>query len=623
MSVTQPVAAPSASWRSWGDFVPWGLILGLALGMRLIHLDAAPLSAREAREAMLAWQAASGQGMPDAQAYSPLLFLANAWLFHLFGASDAAARLWPALFGSALVLAPFLLQERIGRTGALMTGLCLAVSPTALFASRQVDGTVIAMAGGLAFLGGLVRASASQRRSWLVLSGIGLGIAVTASGSAYGLLLALGLAWLIFSWVWQGTGSENLPERETWRLYTWPVLGPFGFTVLLCATGLGWNPGGLGAMGELLLDRLPGVGPEFSPAASPLTILLVYEPLVVALGLAGLVRAVVKKDRFGILLGIWAGIGFLALVLDPAREPLDALWVVLPLALLAGGTAAGIVGYFRGRRKWGNERLYVPMLITLLAYCFIRMARYSVNGDAAEAGLALFALGLPFILVLFVFGLLGLAGLGWLVGIVDESEFHEITMGVKSELRDAAAAGLGIVLPLALLFLTFSTGWGVAQVRPNDPRELLVRDGTADSVRDLVSTLRSLSWRKTGEATMLPSTLVAESDSLLAWYLRDFGAMRRVDSFDPDLAREALPQVVVSHGLSPYRGYVGQDFALRYSWDSPTEGCGLYRKPLGRGLEPKVQCGPYVRWLLFRQTSQAPQAAEWAVLWVEPQFLAP
>jgi predicted membrane-bound mannosyltransferase len=124
----------------------WVLIAVVALALRLTHLDAAPLNASEAREAMLAWRVGQSfqtagrlESLPHASGYSPLLLAANTLLFTVCGASDALARLWPALFGSVLALTPFLLRRRIGRVGALAAGLYLALSPTALLASRQLE----------------------------------------------------------------------------------------------------------------------------------------------------------------------------------------------------------------------------------------------------------------------------------------------------------------------------------------------------------------------------------------------------------------------------------------------------------------------------------------------------
>src|SRR5574340_374727 len=71
----------------------------MALGMRLFLLDDTPLAVDEARQALTAWHFVSG-GRPDAFTGSPLLFSGNTILFALFGASDAAARFLPVLFGS-------------------------------------------------------------------------------------------------------------------------------------------------------------------------------------------------------------------------------------------------------------------------------------------------------------------------------------------------------------------------------------------------------------------------------------------------------------------------------------------------------------------------------------------
>ena len=132
----------------------WILIGITALALRLGRLDAGPLGPGESREALFAWRAATGQGMPQTH-YSPALLTTNLILFHTFGASDALARFWPALCGSALSLTPLLLRGRIGRVGVLITGLCLTLSPTLLYASRQLEGAIVAAFACMVFLGGL------------------------------------------------------------------------------------------------------------------------------------------------------------------------------------------------------------------------------------------------------------------------------------------------------------------------------------------------------------------------------------------------------------------------------------------------------------------------------------
>ena len=101
-SMVRPIRQPLTV-----EMALWILVGVLALVLRLANLDAAPLSAAEARWALLAWRAVTGQGLPTG-GYSPFLLTMNSLLFVLCGASDSLARLVPALFGVLLALVPSL-----------------------------------------------------------------------------------------------------------------------------------------------------------------------------------------------------------------------------------------------------------------------------------------------------------------------------------------------------------------------------------------------------------------------------------------------------------------------------------------------------------------------------------
>ena len=567
------------------EMVLWGIVTVLALVLRLVHLDAAPLNVHEAREAMLAWGAATGQGMPMAD-YSPVLLAANALLFALCGASDALARLGPALFGGALALTPFLLRERMGRVGALAAGLYLALSPTALVASRQLEGAVVAAVGGMACRGGLSRYFGTERRGWLSLAVGGLALAVTSSSSAYGLLLALGLSWVLLAWIWPNGEVQRL--RGVWRLHGRHLLVMFSLVGLALATGLGWNLAGLGAAGDLLMAWLARFGPASSLVASPLTLLVVYEPLALAFGIGGLVWASRRRHRFGVLLGLWAGLGSLMLALMPGRMAVDMLWVVLPLAMLTGLATESLVQALRERGGWLSEGLYVPVVVVLWVHFYLMLARSAGLGSPTELALALLTVALQVLLAL-IFALAMSVGVAW----------------------RALGVGTGVVL----LAVVLSAGWGVAYVRPADPLEpVLTRGPTAVGVHDLVQTLRDLSWRETGLPTALPFTLEAAPDSLLAWYLRDFSAARRVENLEAEgemgatlvTTRRDLGDLMLMDVRDDAVDYVGQDFALRRRWSPLEIGCTWDWPP---------QCSVAIEWLLFRSTVAPPVIQEWAVLW--------
>ena len=328
---TDTLPAPSKAPRVTLEVALWVLIAAVAVVLRLVNLDAAPLDTREAREAMLAWRAALGQGMPSSD-YSPWLFSANALLFSLCGASDALARLWPALFGSSLVLAPYFFRRRLGRVGALVAASYLAVSPMAVFASRQLNGAVLVAAGGAVLLGGVARFFDTGRRIWLALSAVGAALAVTSAPSAWGMLMALGLAVGIFIWVWSAAWTRWL--WKSLRPHLTHALVAFLAAVLGFSTGMSWNLPGLGATGDLLAAWVSRLGQGGS--LNPLSLLVLYEPLAFLSGLVGLIWAIRRRHRLSIVLGLWVVLGIGLHSLMPGEAPTESVWLVLPLAMVGG-----------------------------------------------------------------------------------------------------------------------------------------------------------------------------------------------------------------------------------------------------------------------------------------------
>ncbi len=620
----------------------WVLVGVGALALRLFQLDAAPLSALEAREGVLAWQAATGQGMPQAGGYSPLLFAVNTLLFTVFAAGDRLARLCPALFGAALALSPLLLRRCIGRMGALAAGLALALSPTTLFASRQLDGTVLAAVGAMALLSGLASrqdacrqdaGGPSEQRTWPILSALGLALAVTASPSAYGFLLPLALSALIARKAqgaggrMQEAGSETQDAgrmtqdarrktqhatRNTSRVFRdWLSIPIFLFAALSLSTGLGWNPSGLGAAGDLLWAWITRFGPALGPAASPdaqlapLALVAMYEPLTLVFGLGGLVWALRRgvpglrscaRSRFGAWLGLWALLAILLLALMPGRAPLDVLWLVLPLALLSGLAVEALAQGLRERGEWLSEGLYVPVVVVLWSYLYLMLAHYTVYGEASDLALAVLVVSLQLVL----------------------AAIFALAMRL-----DAAVRAMAVATGVVLLALTCSVGVGLAYVRPADPREPLVRAPTAEGVRDLVSTLRDLSWRETGIPAALPVTVLETQPAslpwALAWYLREFAAATNLPTTNlptTNLPTTDLPFLITAHSSleepslpEPLRGdpYVGQDFVLQHSWDRAQVAC-VWQWPL--------QCRGLANWLLFRASPALPVVEQRAALWL-------
>ncbi len=569
--------------RERSEVVLWALIAVTALTVRLAGLGRAPLSAAEARQATGAWHAATGQGVP-VEGYSPLLLVGNSLLFWVCGGSDALARFLPAVFGSALALTPMLLRRRLGRAGALASGAYLAISPTALVASRQLEGTAMAAAGTMVFLGGLNQFFEADKRGWLAFAAIGLALAVVSGAATYGLLVPLGVAWAFGRRIWPYDRPEEDAKCAAERLGAdgTRFLLVFALAALVLSTGLGWNPSGTAAVGSLLVDWVHRCRAVEVPAASPVTLLVVYELLGLALGLGGLAWGLWRGQHLVVLLGLWAGLAVVLLLVMPGRAPTDLLWVVVPLAMLSGLGVQGVAG-----GQWsGNAAFrwtYAVMVLILWAQVYLMLASYAAFGRAADI-----------VVALVIVGLQAFVGVGC-----------GFALGLDATVRTAAAA-----TGVALLALMVSAGSRVAYGRPGDPREALLNRPTPVNVRDLVETLRVVSWRERGTPTTLDFVYEASENSVLAWYLRDFEMARRVDDLSELHAGERGAIVLTvdgdeGKGSPPGAEYAGQGFPLERQWTPRAVGCRFW----------EADCSLAFSWFLFRDGPPLPEPELRAILW--------
>lgn len=138
------------TWMQWA----WVGVLVLATLLRFWDLGAKPVHHDESMHAFFSLTFARN---PASYQYDPLLhgpfqFHAEGFIFmvilaaeRLFGVggaaghpwiNDATARILPALFGVGIVALPLGLRRQLGRVGALVAGLLLAVSPSFVYFSR-------------------------------------------------------------------------------------------------------------------------------------------------------------------------------------------------------------------------------------------------------------------------------------------------------------------------------------------------------------------------------------------------------------------------------------------------------------------------------------------------------
>lgn len=578
------------------DGLLWTFLALVAAGLRLAQLGAAPLSGAEARQALAAYAAVYGE-LPVAVTGigSPLLYHFNVLLFTLFEGGEAWVRLAPALAGIGLALTPLLLRRHLGRWGALAMGFLLALSPTTLLFSRTLEDAVPAALGIMLLLGGSVRYFETQRTAWGVLAAVGFGLAIVAGAAAWGFLLGLVLSLAVALWMWRerlgNLAALVRPVAGWWLLVVGGVL-------LLLSTGLLLHPAGLAATGAQFLEWLNRFGlPDemFTPA--PLTLMLTYELLILLMGLAGLLLSIYRRNDAGLLLSLWAVLSWLQLTLALGRETADLLWLILPLAGLAGlavqALAEGLLAY----GHWLNEGLYLPVSLIMWAHFGLTLAAYVQRGQARD----FLVLGLSLLLQLFLLIIFGLV-------------FAFPESGPKSEdtLRQGLGAALragGLVLGIVLVVINFSIAWNVAYVRPADPRELLTPQPTAVEVGVLVDVVEHIGLLEVGSTPELPITFVGDPYPPLVWYFREYDL-----SFVPrlpqgDVALGGRPPLVLAPPLEqPVEGYFGEVFPLQRDWSPVWAGpVTVFRSEESQG---------FLDWWLYRDTSSPPAVTRWIALWV-------
>ena len=133
-------------------------VMVVALGLRLFELSGRPMHYDEAIHLHYGWKLANSSGalfgwpwifgtgyIHSAWMHGPFQIEMTALIFTIFGDTDFTSRLGYALFGTALVGLPYFLRDHIGRQGAVIAAVMLALSPTLLYFSRFGRNDIIMM----------------------------------------------------------------------------------------------------------------------------------------------------------------------------------------------------------------------------------------------------------------------------------------------------------------------------------------------------------------------------------------------------------------------------------------------------------------------------------------------
>jgi uncharacterized protein (TIGR03663 family) len=576
------------------EILLYGLIIIVALTLRLWRLGAYPLSDVEAQQALAAWQIYQG-GTPEPVGYSPLLVSFNTLTFFLVHESEFTARLASALLGTALVVLPLTLRRRLGRPVSLLTAIILALSPTALYLSRTVNSEIVVATGALMIVSGFFNWLEDGRRQWLYLLAGGLALLLSAGPMAYTIIVIFSLVilikWADFKAAWRlgrshassGPNSHNAPQEISLSSYLRPVAIFFLVLLFLLSTAATFNLSGFGVTTNLFVEWLRRFGSQPNPDAgfNAVFLLTMYEPLLVMAGLVGLAYALLSRDLLRqALVGWFLGILLVDLVIA-GRPNGSVILALVPLAFLAALALAELWTGLQREGSWQNEGLILGSGLVIAVFGYIGLTGWLTRPCGTDdtfcqlAWLQAVAALLLFLIIVIFF---------WFT-----------TSNGGLALRGLALTGTAVGL-VVMVNIAWRLNYGPLMTLAYQP---LAGIPASTELVQLKETLARESFVRGKDRNLLDVTVLNSRHPALDWQLRDFRNLTFVNSLG-----EALPTTVI---ITPVEGnealpldgaYIGQDFKVNAVWS-----------PVG------IQPHELMSWFIYRELPATPEGDR-VILWL-------
>ena len=602
LSIGDQANHQSASFAVRAEWLAYLALALVSLVIRVAALGSVPLNDYEAQQSLHAWHTVEDDAPGDFVAsHNPLTYSIQLLTFSTLGASAFSARIAVALAGVGLSLCPLLFRENLGATRVFIWSLLLTVLTTPVAAARIADGTTFMMLFTVLAIWMIRRFWYSHElpHAMAAIAFITFMLALSGPSGIPLFLILLVSGWLA---VWRTALSApqrmDLPGDDILQL-SLKRLQDFPYTrvafvppsiVFIAGTMFMLNPGGLQSVAESINVSLTGFSQwrDADSARLGIIALLTYEPLLIvfALGGAWLIwkhGAVSYIDRFA---AAWVVVATTGLFLYRGARPVDAMWVVLPLSLLA---SYGITQLMINRRMvvlWAEQidndsddghELYtthywwikwaislgVLLLLLTASVQFLQVGRSLLDVPADTS-------------------------VTQLLERLSVSSYTRLAQGLGLFVMTAAVAavlyllvantwgsgtclqGIGLGFFWFMILSGLGGAWQIAVADTSNPAEYWHPGAISSDSRLLRKTLFELAERDAKGFPVLEVVLVTDAKGvvdgkgLMGWLVRDFPNARFVKS--PAIAA-GEPIILMAQGEEAFvdlkRNYVGQKFVLQ------------------------------------------------------------
>src|SRR5512141_1203561 len=159
------------------EIVIFAGIIILAVVTRFYNLGVRVMSHDESLHTYFSWLLYRGQGYQHTpMMHGPLQFHMLALSYFLFGASDFTARIPAAVFNIATICLAWPWRRYLGKTGGLIAGFLMLISPIMLFYGRYVREDPYAIFSGVLMLYAVLRYLEGGQPRYLYILAISLAL---------------------------------------------------------------------------------------------------------------------------------------------------------------------------------------------------------------------------------------------------------------------------------------------------------------------------------------------------------------------------------------------------------------------------------------------------------------
>jgi len=553
------------------EFLLFLIIFFFGSFFRLIQLGNLPLSDSEAIITLQALNQIKGNFVYP---HTDQTFLVNVQsvLFSLFGSGNFISRFIPALFGSFLIFIPFLFRNYFNRRAMIILAFWIAISPTMISVSRQVDSTMIFLVSILLFIYFFFNKS-------IILSSIFLVLSILCGKIFFMVLFPAGISILyVYLFTNKEISSHYHDFMNQLRSFEWikfvifsiigyALLSTFGFIFPRQLSGIGYG----------ITNYINSWSQIGTITLADLTRgLFFYEFSALIFGLAGVVFLLRKFQAGGLFVVGFITINIVQLVLIADKNVIYNSLIIFPL-MVAGAF------FINHNYSIDNQNKVKVLIVTFISFSiivFITLAFMSMMNNTYQTEQENV---MRLIFIIAGFGLIIGAGLlaGWAIS-------WEI-------------AGKSFLYLFLIIFLVFtvSSSINASGLRTPYHNEILYQTPIPLDAYLLVSTLEDYSEWNYGEKNSIKVFVLDDQPPSLIWALRDFS---NIDFGKLVPMDEKIDVIITSNSYNLERGdsFRGQDFL----WIS---------KPDWTNMSSKE----FAQWFFTRRAPQDLLSQQSTILWIK------